>query len=407
MRFFYTLALAIFIVFPAAAQRFSPGYYITVLGDTVKTNISIEKKDQSIDKVATPEGLFLAPKDLLGFGVNQVNYVVKSVSVDKTPTLGVVTETVFLEVMVRGKMSLYTMIDEHEKVHFYIENENGTHELSVKLVKQSEGVSYQRLETYKGTLKGLFPSCTDIFPAIDKTVLSRKGIQAIFKRLYVCRFGEDVPIENKGLDKPVTDIGIIAGVSSSGVDFNADKGTTSSNGATSGNSYFLDEMSFSKKSVAPTGGVYIETRFSRSKKFAMRHEIGYMQYENKSDEYKLNDYTSNRYYATVSAKYIKYNFIVRTYFLHGSVRPFANVGVSGKYALSTYANMERINGPNPGNTSLFEKVVKAHIVPIAGVGVIYGPFAIDLRYERSRGLNSSEITSVVNTTYLTFSYRLK
>jgi len=392
------LALAA-IAMPATAQKFVPGYYINPAGDTIKANLSIQKKNQSIDKVVTAEGLFLAPKDLLGFGLNDINYVVKSVSVDKSPDFGVVTDTVFLEIMNRSKMSLYTMIDENEKAHYYIENENGTHELSIRLVRKPEMIQWQRIETYKSTLKGLFPACTGEFAAIDKTVLSRKGMQAIFNKLYTCRFGEEPAKMKKEKDDVETNFGVLAGVSITDMSFTGKKNITS----------LVHTLKFKNPSIDPTLGIFIETRFSRTKMFAARHEFTYRQYVYQSEVFKPSPYAPNNIWGDLSVKYLKYSLVARIYLLtpDTKLRPFVDFGPAPAYAISVKQSLTREGGSNAGVSPLFiDSISKFELGLFGGAGVIHKNFSFEIRYETSSGLHPKECNTKVQTVYANLSYRL-
>lgn len=390
------VVLATCIVFSASAQKFRPGYYITAAGDTVRKDISIQKKNQAIDKIVTPEGLFLAPKDVIGFGIEGVNYIVRSVSVDKSPDLGVVTNTVFLEVMIRAQMSLYTMIDENEKAHFYIENENGIHELSVKLTRIQDLVQVQRLETYKGTLKGLFPTCSNLYPAIDKTVLSRRGMQAIFEKLYTCRYNEGPPKSKKEQDHAKTDFGILGGVSSTKLSFpGKNKGS------------IVPSLDFKDRGQDPTLGLFLETRFSRAGRFAARHELTYRQYDCTSEPDQSSPFATPILTGNVNVKYLKYAFLARVYFLKRYVRPFFDVGLSPAYATSIKHTLTRDGGPNSGVSPLFtDKLSKFELGFFAGIGTSFKSFSFEFRYENSTGLRPEETHSNVHTMYFNLSYRL-
>src|SRR5690242_10899849 len=100
------------------AQKFTPGYYVRNSGDTVHTNLFLRKKKGDILGVLSEGGRLVGPRDIIAASVGNVNYVVKIVSIDKTPKISrPVADTVFLEVMSREKISLLYSIDENDKAH--------------------------------------------------------------------------------------------------------------------------------------------------------------------------------------------------------------------------------------------------------------------------------------------------
>jgi hypothetical protein len=397
------LALVAIIVSTANAQKFTPGYYIKLSGDTVRKDLSLKLKKELIEKVVTPEGLFLVPKDLLGFGLNDLNYVVRKVSMDKTPDGGFVTDTVFLEVINRGKISLLYMIDEDDKVHFYIENENGPQELTVRLNDQNDGVVVRKMETYKSALKGIFPTCTELFPAIDKTIFTRKGIQSIYEKLYKCRFKEDAPAMKREENTRSTEFGVYTGAWIENQTFSL------KNKSTSQNVSLLPLIPFSKTSISPILGVYLESKFTRKNTLSARHEISYVSYEQTSENWKPTQYASNTINTVLSAKYLRYAFIVRGYFLPKSkVRPFVTAGGMPMIVFAKKHTMTRTSPIDQSSTEtpIFNKTSNATVGYFFGAGITYKSFVLEYRYEGQRGF-SDELNMRMKASSFMLSYRIK
>lgn len=393
------LALVAFIVSSASAQQFSPGYYITTSGDTIRKDLSLQLKNGFIDKIVTPEGLFLAPKDVNGFGRENINYVVRKVSIDKTPTGGFVTDSVFLEVMNRGKISLLYMIDENEKAHFYIENENGPQELAVRLNSQNNEVVVRKTESYKSALKGIFPTCTDLFPAIDKVVFSRKGIRSIYEKLYKCRFQEAAPAMVKEERLKSTEIGISGGVMVAKQSFHFLGSKAGADAA------IVTLMIFPQKSVTPVFTCYLETKFGRRKTISFRHELSYIQYSQTSNAWKQNDYTTESYVATIGASYLTYSGSLRGYlFPNSSIRPFLSAGLSPMLALSKKDEMKK-SSSGYGNP-IFKDTNSATLTYFFGAGIAYQSFALEFRGMPFRGF-TDEVEHRVKSYTFTLHYRIK
>jgi hypothetical protein len=393
------LVLATLVVFPANAQKFKPGYYITVSGDTIKDDILLKKKKQQIISVDTKDGLSLKPEDLRGMGQEGVNYIVRSVTMDKSPQLGSVIDTVFLEIISRGNMSFFYTIDENDKAHFYIENESGLWEVSVRLVAIENSVNPRRLETYIETLKILFPTCTDLFPAIEKTIFSKKGITSIYEKLYKCRYNEAPLANGAGKGETLTDFGVLAGMSMTNIHFFNKLSDVDTGPATN----LVSNFNF-KTSIDPTLGVFLDTKFGRTKSFALRQELTFRRYNCKSD-YQVNQ-GPNHLLANVMINYLKYSLAGRLFFNKNTFRPFATLGVSPAYAVSMNQTLERTTGGNAGKEPLYKKVAEFEMGAFVGVGAMYSNFSFDARYEYSSGLLARS-NSKVNTLYLILSYTLK
>ncbi len=158
------------------AQKYELGYYIKTRNDTTRGEIFIQRNSGNITAIKVKKGETLKPIDLEGAGVSELNLVSKILSVDKSPKfVDPVIDTVFLEVLVRGKESLLFFIDEFEKTHYYIEKQDGSlEELGLKILDLGSGLHFQQLTTYKDVLKKNYPNCQQLFPEIDKTSYSKR-----------------------------------------------------------------------------------------------------------------------------------------------------------------------------------------------------------------------------------------
>jgi len=393
-------ALAVVIVSTASAQKFNPGYYINLSGDTVRKDISLQMRKGYIEKIVTADGLSLTPNDVLGFTENMVDYVVRKVSLDKTPVGGFVIDTVFLEVINRGQMSLYYMMDENDKVHFYIENENGPQELTFRVNLKVGDISSTKTETYKSALKGIFPTCTNLFTDIDRTTFNRKGIQLIYEKLYKCRF-EPARVKKK---KAATEFGILAGIALTAIDFKNIDGLRPQYQNTT-----AQTLDFSKPTTDPTAGIYLETKFIKRNIFALRQELSYYKYTSTSKVWQTGTFPTTSDQGWVNASYAKYSIIGRFYFQRDrAFRPFINVGISPMVPISISHTIEYkgIISPPPGKYPLFRSTENFNVGYLGGVGFTDNNITVELRYEISNGVNDKEVKSEVKTIFFTLSFRI-
>jgi hypothetical protein len=353
----------------------------------VKTDIFLRKKSGHIAGLSSKDGQSFKPADLAGAGVGQVNYVVRKLAVDKSPKNAIVIDTVFLEVMSREKISLLFFVDEYDKSHYYIEDENGiATELGLKILDTGDGITFQELPTYKGTLKALFPSCSSLFPEIDKTKYTAGSIRAIFTKLYACKYGAAPKINVS--NQSVTDFGITAGVSSAKIKF-------------VGNG-LAPYLSFNS-STAVTGGIFAETRFARANMFSLRNEVTYRSYDATSKAYQTS---LSQVVGHVKASYLKYNLSGRIEVTRSRVKPFISLGVIAAYLLSSQDKATVTTGTKQREDDLIDNVKSYEIGFFGGVGVSTPKFSAEIRLEDTGGLVPSEASKVA-TGYVLLSYKLK
>lgn len=387
------LIFLLFIVATASCQKFESGYYIKSTGDTVKDNIFLRTKKGFILSILTETNQSLGTSQLLGMGLNNVNYVVRSVSVDLSPRKGTVMDTVFLEVMSRGKMSLLYFEDQYDKSHYYIEHEDrSVYELGQKVLDQGDGVTFQTLDTYKQTLKQIFPSCTDLFPEINKTRYSMNAIREIFTQLYQCKYGTLPASEiHKNI---VVDVGGMIGMSSTKVEFNGGVNTAA--------------MLMFDKSLDITGGLFVELKFARmGNHFSVRNEITHRKYNTTSKDLYGNT-GQTQLFGYVSASYLKYSLAPRISFSQNKLRPFVSFGVSPALLLSQSNRVTIIysRGASQQRQELLGGIKKFELGFFGGAGLIYDSFSIEARVERSNGLQPELATaSPVNSLFVLISYR--
>ena len=377
-----------------SGQKFESGYYIRSSGDTIPDHIFLRTKKSYILSVLSEKGQSFPATQLRGMGVNRIHYVVRTVSVDLSPRKGTLVDTVFLEVMARGKISLLSFIDQYDKSHYYIEREDGiTEELGLKILDRGDGITFQQLDTYKQTLKEIFPSCTDIFPEIDKTRYNQNAIREVFDRLYQCRYGSLPAAEtHKNI---IINAGGILGFSSTDAEFTG-------NGSTAA-------MLMFDKSTDITGGVFVDFKFPRTgNAFSVRNELTHRKYKTTSADLYGNQ-GSTQLFGSVSASYIKYSLAPRIAFSHNKLRPFINFGVSPALLLSQTNKTTIIfsRGASQRMETLLGKVKKFELGFFGGAGLIYSNFSIEARVERSNGLQPELAeTSPVNTLFILLSYRI-
>jgi hypothetical protein len=177
-RLFAVVLLTFSSVTLSAQKYFLPGYYISTIGDTIKGSIDYSKKNSKqciFQKKEGGEITMLTPRDIKGYGFrgNQ-QFVVKNLPSDSS--LG---GAVFMEILVRGKVSLY-----HYNDVFYIEKDK-LYILEMETVQDQQSVRYKK--KYVGILTLLFSDCKELSNDILSNVgFSQKDLVKVTERYNQC-----------------------------------------------------------------------------------------------------------------------------------------------------------------------------------------------------------------------------
>jgi hypothetical protein len=169
-------------------------------------------------------------------------------------------------------------------------------------------------------------------------------------------------------------------------------------------------MNFPEKSIGPTFGFFLETKFTRRKTLAFRHELSYLQYEQTSDPWKADPYASVVSTATVGASYISYSAVVRGYLFPASnVRPFFSGALSPMLSISQTQDMKKDNSFDNSTTTKSIFIKKTHIATVAvflGAGVAYKSLALEARFQPMKGFADDVYVNVKAFTF-TLHYRIQ
>ncbi len=164
------------------ADDFQPGYIITDEQDTLKGFISI--KDHSYNtricvfkERETSTAMDYFPGQIEGYGAGTRwyrSYVRKTKEGE---------EKMFLEAILRGKVSLYFWTDV-----FFIEHDHKVEELIEihQEVNQSGRVYQISRPLFRGTLQSAMTDCNSIFHDISTSSLTRRSLVSLFEKYYQC-----------------------------------------------------------------------------------------------------------------------------------------------------------------------------------------------------------------------------
>jgi len=375
---------------------------ITNSGDTLRGSIIAKRRKGSIQSIQFNNEKTFGLLDVKRFSINGSEYLSQIVSIDKSPKIEIkVIDTVFLEVLSKGQVSLLSYIDEYDKNHFFIARSSEVEELILKIKALDDGVHFITTPLYKDQLKGYFPKSSDLYPEIDKTPYKRKPMQNIFIKCYENEFGKGTLSLIAAKEKTTLDLGLTAGLAFSKISYRGHY--------TDGSAPIATKFNFNE-SVTFSGGISFDLRFSRiSNTFSLYNEFQYKQLKS-TGEYEalgLIDGTVGNVKSTgnINEKFLKYNLLMRFRVNGKENTPFVNAGFANSFVLSD-GDFISANGAQYSRY-LSRTPKKFEPGLILGIGYTTQVFRFELRYERSPGISGeSSITSKTNSFYTMISYSL-
>ncbi len=388
------------------SQKYTPGYVVLSNGDTLKGTVYFKRSNEILSEVRLKSG-----DKIQSFSRSQIRSANNStttvfshvVEMDMTPKgKESVVDTIFADLIVRGKLSLFQYLDRYKKNHFFMEDENGQWiELVLHVLDLGDGFHFQELPTYKGTLKKYFADCPTLSKDIERCIYEKNNLKKLFVKGLSCKYGQQ-SIKEVNQEKIQIDFGIVGGVNQTDIRF-VDKSQTG---------YRIGKYSFNK-SYNLTGGVYMDLKFPRINKIIFHSELLYKRYTNTAPEITestliQDQVTSNGY---VNANYLKLNLSARYFFFYHKISPFISLGVSLGFLLSStqYANVTTtvFTTSTYSQDPIMTNIASYESGAFAGLGITARNFGFEMRMELSSGLRPMEASSSVTSIYALLYYRWK
>jgi hypothetical protein len=178
-------------------RKFHCGYIINLEGDTITGLIHLKRnklisnlvyfKDQALRKE-----ILYTPIEVKSFAVKDERY--KSAVVEKCinnylcNAQALKQDTVFLQVLVSGKKSLFRWEDTHGKTHYFIHKGDTFQRLYFRdyPAKNKSNQVKENQENYKNQLKEYLQDCSSIAAIIDQTKPSYRSLLKLFVNYYAC-----------------------------------------------------------------------------------------------------------------------------------------------------------------------------------------------------------------------------
>lgn len=196
-------------------------------------------------------------------------------------------------------------------------------------------------------------------------------------------------------------IGVVAGVSSTTLDF-----------GTSSYTYdYLNVMDF-ESSYSPSFGLNSEFLFpSRNQNWSLYLELNYHEYRMR-DQY--TDFNQTTHSASISASHLRLLPVVRYHIPFGSFKPFLGIGYGFSHLLknrtfktTSYQNSSDPSNPRVESNPIFEDPITMEDGFELSLGLKYKQLGMELRYEGTQGMsNLLAVSSKVRRTYFLLSYQV-
>ncbi|MCD4790902.1 MAG: hypothetical protein K8R37_12965 [Bacteroidales bacterium] len=415
---FYTIFLIInlFIINSTFSQKnFEPGYVINIKGDSIKGLIDYRNWEKNPESIIFKTNLYAkeiiyTPIDIIKFCVANEIYMSGIVEIDESPfktkdlTYYNVAQnkidTVFLQTLIYGEKSLFSLKDKKGKKHFFIGMDNEFETLIFRqyLKKVSGNTIIVKNENYKGQLILYFQDCPSLREKISNVNYTEKSLINLFLNYYECNKSS---IEyQKKTDKLSIETGIIGGLSLTELKFKSN--------------YFYEIVYANYPlSINLSLGLFCDLILPRNHgKWSIYNELIYTTYK-VNDEY-MNYESENNYTiinTTFGFTYIKLNNLLRFKYPVKKIFIYINGGLSNGFAISEinhektesrfYSTNSTIKeGKALQNTRKYEQGF------IIGVGGKFKKYSFELRYERANGMsNSVNLNSLTNRYYFLLGYR--
>jgi hypothetical protein len=395
--------------------NFQTGFIVDKNMDTIKglvdyqrwdvTPTAIKFKTQSESSI-----IQYKPNEIQCFGVSGEIYTCGIVNIEETlykekavegfPKYKYRTDTVYLQVLIRGEKSLYYRKDNDSKTYFYINPDNRFQWLIHReyLNNNYGNIFVVTDQKYKGQLNLYLVDCPTLRKNISSTGYNSKELLSLFNDYYTCKNNKTAYQIKVEKSKP--EFGLIGGMSFTQIKFVGDNNFSS---------LISSDYPVSKRG---TFGGYLNIPFPRSlNKFSFYNDLRYTSYKASY----VNRSTPDEDINTVStssignnslrlSSMIRYKFPINDMFL------FVNAGISNGIATSktnyllveehVYSVSYKTEKEALKNAKNWERGF------IAGLGCSYKKLGCELRIENTDGMSSyALLSSPVRSYYFLLAYR--
>ena len=337
--FFFSISISTCLF---SQENFQPGYIITQRMDTVHGLIDYRNWEKNPGMIKFKSGkdgdvATYKPSAINSFSVGEETYVSAPVQLEKSPHLvnelnyssefSFASDTIFLQLLIRGDKSLYYYKDAISKDNFFIKDKG---EYKILLYKQylqvTDGKEYLAAnKAFKQQLADYFSNCPTINTQLAPIEYNTSDLKKIFNYYFSCTNSNYKPERKE--EKKLNSFGITTGLSF--------VNTT----------YVIESIDFvpvtaSYRSVSPIIGINYNYVLPRNQgRFSIYNDLFFSRVKIKGEYVKYQDADINsKTTYSVSSTFFLLNSVVRYKFPIKNFFTFINAGISNNFNLSLYNN---------------------------------------------------------------------
>ena len=416
---FFPFLLFIFINTAFGQVNFKKGKIITASGDTINGMIEDQNRLRSPFRISfkadnLEKASYFKPSEIKAAILDSGDYYVSSVieiDMDYVKSIKLkesysndnvkIVDTVFLRVIIQGKLSLYLFTDDNFKDHFYSTTKTNSYlELIYKrLPVDRNGIVYlKEVSLYKSQLTSLMSDCPDALNKISRTEYNEKALFVLFRIFNNCLPGNFISYESRSIPSK-SSIYLFTGLDITKLYF-IGSGT-----------YYIENGNFSN-SFRPALGIGINIPAIRGqKKYSALLELAWKQYDTRLNYFFFEYYEYNIH---LQMNYLKLNTAFK-YSHPGKIAPYINFGPSMALLLHSINTRHVFNHtPNLLPNYSREQDKKAYDNPrklsfglFGGIGIKYKKFSFETRYEKYTGFTRNGGLSHTYSFYFLVMYQLR
>lgn len=396
-------------------ENFLTGYIITQHGDTIKGLIDYREWESNPKKInfkknQESDSIVFTPLDIKLFSVKDELYISAIIETEVSPDelkdmlfkseLQIKIDTTFLQTIVEGAKSLYYYKRKFGNQNFFI-LEDGKFKLLVRkrYLKEVDGRKLiVENKKFVGQLILYLQDCLSISSKLNSTEYNLVSMKSLFQYYYDCT-KTGIKFERKK-EEAVSKFGILAGMSSSRLQFKS-----------SGGYWPLDGTNYPNSSNF-SGGLFFNFIFPRNLgKFSICNDIVYTSYNVKGD---VHGYSAMHYYTIYETEfgysYLKLMTMFRLRYPIGGSYFYLNAGITNGFALTETNNikLEDINNPSTilDEGSALPYTRKYEQGYIFGLGISFKKISFEIRLEKANGFSAfDDLGSNVTRYYYLLGYQ--
>lgn len=368
---------------------FRKGFVVTAPGDTVRGFVNYREAAKAYRECDFRPAEHAAtttyqPGQVAGYGfVGNAYFASRTVEVESGKP-----ETVFLEVLVKGPVTLYKY-----QGGFFLEKGDGRLmwvAYSETRIENNSGTYLKKSNRYIGIVNMMMHDCESMGRSVEQLTLSEKQITKLVERYNKC-VGVTAVVYKEKKAWLKADFGVLAGVNHSTLAFSSPYG-----------SYDVFEEPLTK-STSPLGGVSIDVSSPRlNERISFHVEGQYLKSSYSAFALYENGSTTNRHYLSYSISQVKVPIALRYTFAGRKVKPYINAGVSATFQVKSSSSWKL--------EAESQNIVKTDYEPplpignkqigywggIGGSVAMFSNFSafVELRYEHTNGVLDRKIIPV-------------